>query len=155
MGLDDAGAKQGVDDDHVIQVLLRACLTGVIPPDATFRAMPLLVRWLCEDPAPLSAKTLQEAILDPATPLDVIMEMKEHAKDLVSSASTHAERAVATTLYYATIASAILFHGTRITQYSPGTLAISFDALIGQGWMLPELSAHFEKARAICNKSTK
>jgi len=58
-------------------------------------------------------------------------------------------------IYFGAIASALLFHDTKITSYSYPSLAESFKTMTEKRWMAPELARHFSKARNLCKKKTK
>jgi hypothetical protein len=143
----------GANRDRVFREVLRARLTGTLALDtAVAGALPCFVNQLCEEFLPQPGRSLAETLLDPETDPDAVRAIKAYAKSLASRSSGDAERAVATALYYAAIASALLFHGQRITGYSYRVLALSFRVLAEKAWMLPELAEHFTEARRMCDE---
>ena len=104
---------------------------------------------------PLQGRSLGEVILDEETELDVLSEIKEYGKSLSTAPESEVDRDIGLTIYYAAIASVILFHNQRITSYSFGALAEAFETLIDKRWMNPKLARHLAKARTACRKKMK
>jgi len=64
--------------------------------------------------------------------------------------TSEARKAIATTIYYAAIAGALLYHDKKITAYSYQELGKSLSRLAGKEWMTPELTEMFSHARNVC-----
>ena len=120
----DSGAAEQAKAD-----LLRARLAGPLPP---------------------GGRPLGEALLDEATAPAVLERIKDYGKSLVRRKQSDAEHSVGTAIYYAAIASALVFQGTKITRHSYPALADAFDKLSEKPWMAPELLRQFSRAREIC-----
>ena len=133
--------------------LLRARLAGTLPlaPDVV-DALPAIFGRLSKELIPLSGKTLDEVLRDPDVSLDVIQTVKDYAKDLASRAGSEADHAASIAIYYAAIASAVLFHGKKITRHSFESLAESFETLGHKSWIPSDILRHFSKARKLCEK---
>jgi hypothetical protein len=63
-----------------------------------------------------------------------------------------ARRPAATVIYYASIASALVHHGHRITRLSYETLQNGYKELMEKPWVPAELKSLFEKASGVCRK---
>ena len=72
---------------------------------------------LCQDAAQ-SGEVLLSTICEPQTPLAVLQGIKELAKSLAGKASTEQERAAASFLYHAAVATALGRHGKNISSRS-------------------------------------
>jgi len=154
------GVEQGPSGEpsvHEIKAdLLRASLRGTLPLDsAVVEALPALLGRLREEVLPLGGKPLGEVLLDERTELGLLDKIKEHWKGRSAAGSSEAAHAVGITIYFAAIASALLFHDTKITSYSYPFLAQSFETMTEKLWMAPELARHFSKARKLCKKKAK
>lgn len=99
--------------------------------------------------ADLAGEPIGRQLLDPAIDLAVIRRIKNHGRKLAESARSKPQRRVASTIYYAAIAAALLFHGTRITSHSYADLGKSLRRLMDETWISPSLTELFRKASAI------
>jgi hypothetical protein len=99
---------------------------------------------------PLAGKTLVEVLLGPRTDLGLLRAIKECCKRLSSGLESKAEAAIATTLYYAAVASALVYHNKKITQHSWDALDEAYRLLMDKPWMDPELAELFSRARSFC-----
>ena len=104
---------------------------------------------------PLGGRAVGEALLDERTELAELVEIKEHGKAMSVSGETEIERDAGLAIYYAAIASALLYHGTRITAYSYAALVDAFGRLIDKRWMDPKLARHLAKARKKCKRKAR
>ena len=104
---------------------------------------------------PLQGRALGEVLLDEETELDTLVEIKEHGKALSTSTESEVDRDIGLAIYYAAIASAILFCGEAITTRSPKALADVLGTLIDKRWLNPKLARHLGKACKICEKKMK
>ena len=65
---------------------------------------------------------------------------------------TEADQATATVVYYAAIASALLFHQRRITEHTYDKLEKAYGDLEQKDWIPSELKELFRKAKAACQE---
>ena len=144
------GEKDGrepPDPTEAKEHLLRWVLAGALPGQGELqKSLPAMADQL----HPLGRRPLGEVLLDAGTPLEAIQEIKSHGKRLAAGTRPEEEHSVAVTVYFAAIASAMLFHGKKITSHSWPALAEHFDGLAGKTWMAPELAGHFARARELC-----
>lgn len=102
-----------------------------------------------------SQRSLKEHLLDGRTKLGVIKAIRRHAKETAAKESFEAEHAAITTVYFAAIAHALAFHGTKITTYSHESLRSSFTKLLAKSWMPKDLAELFNSAVQICDQQGK
>jgi len=139
------------DENQQMKDLLREQLTRPLPRGTLFCDVLLMVMdQAAYDTKPLTGKSLREVLMSPQSDVSLLQAIKESSKKLSSTLDSEAEAALATTLYYAAIAGALVFHDRRITQNSPEKLAESFSLLIEKKWMTEELIDLFSRARHIC-----
>lgn len=149
------GADGGREDGLIKgkEALLRARLEGTLPlAAAVVDALPVVIGRLREELLPLGGKPLGEVLLDPETGLDTLGAIKDFGKKLAVSQEAEDEHAVSIAIYFAAIASALLFHDQRITRYTYPGLKEAFDTLTEERWMTPRLARHFSKASRACRK---
>ncbi len=136
--------------------LLHARLAGTLPLDkSVVEALPAIVGHLCEELLPLRGEALGKVLLDRSTELDVLEIIKAYAKQLAKSNENEVDHAVSVAIYFAAIASALLYHDRKITSYSYPVLADALGKLIDEAWMAPELARHLAKARKCCEKEAR
>ncbi len=153
VGLDSQDQERSDQPPAITGDLLRARLAGTLPLDeSVVDALPVILQRPCEELAPLSNKTLGEVLLDSQTDLPATKTLKEYGKTLALRHRSDADHDSAIAIYYAAIASALMFHDQKITQYSYADLASSFEMLIHKPWMVPELDRHFSEARKFCQQ---
>jgi len=92
-------------------------------------------------------RTIRDLLLGPSTNLDDLKALKQYAKTLVRQSATDAAKAVASTIYYAAIAAALVRHGEKITQHSDEDLDRGLALLAEKEWMAPELGQLLTQAR--------
>jgi len=98
----------------------------------------------------LAGKSLVEILLDPKSEAGLLQAIKDYSKNLSCSSTCEAEMAAATIIYYAALASLLIYHEKKITQYSYEALAESFALLMEKKWIAEELVELFSSARRIC-----
>ena len=150
----DSDSEKGKDNSpQTTAELLNARLDGVLPLDTTvMEESPTILGRLQKDLLPHGGKTLGEVLTGPKSDLAAIKKIREYAKTMAARKGTGTERAVAVALYYAAIASALLFHNVKITTHSYKLLDASFDKLINKPWMSAELAQLFANACTLCRK---
>lgn len=153
----DAGASEDErPPDRVTEDLLRDRLAGPLPLDkAVVDSLPVILGRLCRELLPLAGKPLGEVLLDPDTELSVLETVKDYGKGLPLGRKKGPEHAIAIAIYYAAIASALLYHDRKITEHSYENLEKSFAMLIDRRWLPPELSRHLAKAGKACKRKMK
>ena len=139
--------------DKAAGELLQARLAGTLPLDtAVVDALPAILGKLQGELLPLAGKSLGEVLLDANTELNAIKSIKDYGKKLAARRDSEADHSAATAIYFAAIASALLFHGERITSYSYEHLRESFNELRESTWIPSELYRHLSKACRMCEK---
>jgi hypothetical protein len=98
----------------------------------------------------LIGRSLQEILFSPESSVKQLQTIKEISKRLTTTAIFEAERAVATTIYHAAIATCLVHHDRKISNHPYDRLDESFALLIDKKWMANELIELFSQARSIC-----
>lgn len=89
-----------------------------------------------------------ELLMDAAAGADVLVAVKEYAKDLVRNAGSESEVAAATALYYAAIGAAFVHTGVKITEHSDERVVDALADLESRAWLPAQLRDLFHSARA-------
>lgn len=147
---DDAQEPCG-DPSRQIARQLRDRLAGPMPMSAAVvEALPVIVGKLQDKLLPHHGRPLGELLLDEHTSLETFQAIKEYGKKLAARQDSEADHAVGVAVYYAAIASALLFHKEKITTHSNEYLAASFENVQKQEWLPVELRKHLKKAERKC-----
>ena len=101
----------------------------------------------------LVLRSLGDLLAHPLPPLRALELVKNFAKVNRESPHSGLPRPVATVLYYACIAAALLRHNSRITQLSAADLAQGFDWVLAQPWINGRTRAMIRLARQKCDES--
>jgi hypothetical protein len=147
----DSDHQDHGSSDESTAELLQACLAVTVSADtASLGGWSGILKRLRGESGPDPGQKLGDVLTDPRSNLDVIRQIRRYAKQRASREDSEPERAVATTIYFAAIANALLFHGAKITTYPYESLEASFNKLIAKHWMPTKLAEFFAKAREAC-----
>jgi len=147
IGSDCGQEHRTADTDQQRRDLLLDHLASSLPPDrALLELLPKVLGHLCQQLRPFSGESLHTLLLDPKVDVLVLERIKDHAKELGTIATSELEREVALTLYFASIAAALLYHGTKISQHPWKHLEQSFRTLKSRPWIPADLVRLFTAA---------
>ena len=147
----EADQTELADPAELTAISLQNKLDGPLPPDPDAVAkLPTLLDNIYNELVPGGRRSLGEALTEPKTDISTILRIKDHAKQTVTQDCPQTQRTTSLTIYYAAIASALIFHDRKITTYSYDALAISLAKLLDKPWIPPDLVEHLNTARKIC-----
>jgi len=125
-----------VNKDEEREELLCDFLATSLPMDQeTLDLLPGIFKGICRDLRPFSGESIGSLVIDPQTDFTVIERIKNLAKELGSSTDDETEREVALAIYYTSIASALVFHDVKLSQYDYQELKQAFRTLSRQEWI--------------------
>jgi len=149
IGVDDPDPASG--NDERMAGLLREQLSCVLPKGSLlFDALIMMMGRLGCDVRSLAGRSLLEVLLSPHTDVGLLQAIKDCSKKLSADLDSRMEATLATTIYYAALASCLVHHDRKITQYSYEALDRSFATFATKKWIAPELAALFMRANGIC-----
>jgi hypothetical protein len=130
---------------------LRNILTNPLSLDpATPDSLPTVLNWPFDKVIAAAGGTVIDLLLDSGTDLAVIKVLKDYGKELARQGGPKGKQAAATIVYYAAIASALVFHQQKITKHRLDRLHEAYTALAGKPWIPSELRNLFRKASDVC-----
>ena len=139
------------DKDRSVACVLEAKLASELPLDVSVAdSLPAVLGRPCDCLRGYRGRSTAEVLLDPQADVSALTVLKDYAKELVRRSRSEVTTSVATVLYYAAIASAIVFHDAKITQHDYGQLERSFAELAREPWLTADLQALIAGARQIC-----
>jgi hypothetical protein len=131
--------------------MLREHVTSALPTGLLLLdALVMMMGRRGHDTRSLVGKSLMEVVLNPQSDIGLLETIKDCSKKLSCMLDSKTEAAIATAIYYAVLASALVYHDKRMTRYSYDALDQSFALLMGKKWMAPELAELFDRARRVC-----
>jgi len=137
--------------DKRLAEMLRRHLTEVMPGKSLlFSASSEVSATRQCDLTSLAGWSLLQVLFSPESSVNQLQAVKEASKRLTTRSVSETERAVATTIYHAAIASCLVHHDKKITQHSYDKLDESFALLIEKKWMAQKFIELFSHARRIC-----
>ena len=138
-------------EDMLYDILIR---TLPIEP-LVVESLPSVIKGLSSRLHSLAGKPIGELLQDPATDIDTIRKIKQYAKKSGTSTDSEDEKDVFLAVYYAAIASALIFHNQKITQHSYSDLQHFFSSFVQNDWILDELVSLFSRAQEYCLEKTR
>ena len=136
---------------------VRDRLEETLPLDRSMlKSLPVVLVSLCEKLGVLAGEPIGNLVQNPKAEISLIRKLKDYSKKLSECAKSEAENDTSIAIYYAAIASALVFHDLRITKFSFESLNKAFCSLIDKPWMSGELITLFRKGLEVSqNKSKK
>ena len=148
-GRQEPAEEAGDERAAVMQGFLEETVTGY---SAAMGMVPVIARHFYQEVLKLSERSVGELVTSATTNVDVLRAIKQQSKDAASTSNIPAERDVHTVLYYAAIASALVFHNTIITELGFAELKKAMDQLNQKDWVPLSLKELFHDGSAICAK---
>jgi len=153
-----AGQDKLTEEQKKAELLLDR-LVEPIPLDPTVTStFPGTLSYVLEQFRPFVGCSVGSLLLDPDTDPSVIWQIKDYYRGKAESYPSELERQISTIIYYAAIASALLFHeeslfkGKKITTLSYKELEEFFSQLLNIRCLTPDLVKLFKRAHTICRK---
>jgi hypothetical protein len=98
------------------------------------------------------SEPIRNILINSNSDIELIQKIKRHGKRLSQTTSSEIEHETANVIYYAAIASALVVHEKKITQFSYKDMEKAFSVFIETGWISNDLKELFEKAIEYCHK---
>jgi hypothetical protein len=151
IGSETDQAESDVDRDSKKTELLRDLLAGALPARSPKgESQSIEKTHLQSVVSSIADKPIEKLIQNSGTDVALIRKVKDHGKKLSDRAKSKAEYHVANTVYYAAIASALVFHDKKITKYSYRDLDKYFRRLDKEKWIPEALRSLFSRAAEYC-----
>ena len=116
--------------ERMAALLQEQLASALVRHSLLFDTLMMMLDQQGHDTCALAGGSLGEVLLSPRSDIGLLRGIKECSKNLSERLNSHAESALATTLYFAALASALVHHDRKITQHSYEKLDESFALLI-------------------------
>lgn len=110
---------------------------------------------LCDISGISKTETFKSVIKNDKVELGLLIKMKDYFKNLSGKSTTEMEHQIYNSIYYAAIASALLYHHERITRYSYEELATNFTRLLKEDWLPNYILKLYQEAQSYCTSKIK
>ena len=151
IGSDTEEAEKFADPESKKTELLRDLLAGILQthsPKAQSRPKEQKLRKSVIHS--VTDLPIEKLLHNPETGIILLRGIKDYGKKLSGKAKSKVEYQAANTLYYAAIASALVFHDRRITKFSYKDLEVYFRRLDQENWIPEALRKLFARACEYC-----
>lgn len=151
IGGDTKESNGELDDNQLKAEMLCRTLSQILPiHKSQMDMLPSTLNQLYHSMDLLVGETITELLNNPSTDISFIEGIKRYGKDLSAQVNSKTEHEVATAIYYAAIAHALVYHSERITRFSYEELKTSFARLVKEKWIPRDLSSLFKAAGKYC-----
>ena len=116
-------------------------------------SVPALLGHPCGELLPLAGRPLGKTLTGAGTSLEALEALRDYGKALTLRWEEGPEYAVATTIYYAAIATALIFHAQKIASRPFADLGQMMGLLASTAWMTPSMVRLFAEARRLCQEA--
>jgi len=153
---DIKGTHGGLSEKRKKTQMLNSRLAQTLPLDKSqIGALHVVLGELCHTIGLLAGGTILALLHDPSTDISLIVRIKRYGKRLFVRAGSEAEHEVATVIYLAAIASALVYHDVVITKSSYRKLVVFFSCFTKEKWIPRDLSDLLRVARKCCRARAK
>ena len=151
LGVEGTDSVDILCDPKALAAQLHDQLTTELPRDSfLLEPLSIFVKRLGGDIQSLAGRSLGGILLDKESDITLLRAIKDYSKQLSFALVSEAEIAIAITIYYAALASSLVYHDKKITKYPYEALEQYFTMLMNKKWMVPELAELFSRACNIC-----
>ena len=162
MGLSGGPAAPADDidpDERRTDFLYQILISPLPPASGVQSSLPDLITGQFQDLLSISGKPIGELIQDKQTDLLTLRKIKDYCKQQGTDATTNEEKEqqdAFMAVYFAAIASALLFHNTKISHHQDEDMHRFFALFASKSWVIEELRALFNKAsqRTVSDSNT-
>lgn len=147
-----AAAEDREDEEYKADLLYDILNHPLQVDGPAINMLPAPLRGLSRKIRPIAGAPLIELLTRSDTSISTIEAIKEYAKESGTTGNSEDKNDVFLAVYYAAIASALLFHNKRITQHSYKDLEQFFSLFTEKDWILEEIKGLFRKARIHCER---
>jgi len=105
---------------------------------------------LCDISGISKGETLKTVIKNDTVELGLLIKIKDYFKELSGKSTEETEHQIHNVIYYAIIASALLYHHEKISSYSYEKLAASFARLMKEDWLPDYILKLYQEAEKHC-----
>jgi hypothetical protein len=128
-------------------------MAAALPKDFFDQAdLPDHLSVLCDISGISKNETFKSVIKNDKVELSLLVKMKDYFKELSSESSDEMEHQIYIAIYYAAIASALMYHDEKISSYSYEELAANFGRLSKEDWLPEYILKLYRKARTYCSQ---
>lgn len=156
LGLNSGSHEMDKDEAEQKTDILYEILYSSLPVDpSVVNSLPPVVKGLSSKLRSLAGHTIGELLQNPKTDISTLRKIKNYAKDSGTSSNSEVENDVFLVVYYAAIASAVVFNHKKITQHSYKDLEQYFSSFTQKDWVLDEIKGLFHGAQKHCRRIAK
>jgi hypothetical protein len=156
IGEDTKRSKRRMSEAEKKEEMLHRLLSGTLPLEKSqIDMLPAVLGQLCRTLGLLAGESIISLVQNPAADISLIERIKQYGRELSDHAHSEDEREVATVIYFAAIANALMFHKSKISKLSYEKLESAFLRLMKEAWISSELRVLFSNVHKLCKEKAK
>jgi len=153
IGLQGSDTRDSLHACRTSTEVLKEMLAGKLPLDPAMPdSLPALLNRPCDELLTAADRTMGDLLLDSRTDLALIKALKDYGRELRCRDEPKSKQTAATVIYYAAIASGLVFHRHKMIQHSYGKLQEAYVDLGQKDWIPSDLKDLFRKAHVLCQQ---
>jgi hypothetical protein len=152
---DNADQDKNEENDNQTKRLRDRLAEKISLDKIVAQILPKAFAQVCKEIQPFTGNSCGVLLNDPLTDITILEKIKDNHKKLAQHLNTDTEYEVITAIYYAAIASALVYHDRKITSFSYDHLNDKYNSLLQNTWLTPDLRNLFQKAAAVCGRKMK
>jgi hypothetical protein len=145
----DSGGKPGADESKT-DLLLDRLAQPLLPDTAMSRFVPDMPEYLVSVISSNESIHVSDLLFNKEVNIALLRRLKNDNGRMSQQADTRVRKDVAVALYYAAIASALVFHHLKISDFRLEDLDKAFQKLQKKEWISQDLRDLYGKAASIC-----
>jgi len=154
LGRTSEATNEPLDHAEAREQLLCELLMSTLPiSKAVSGTLPELLQGQLRDLRSVAGEPIGDLIENPNTESYILERIKDYAKHEGTESGHEVNEDVYLVIYCAAIASALAFHGKKITEHTEGDLKRFFQSYTEEEWVLQELKELFCKALRMLQES--
>lgn len=146
---DDSQAEL-TEDQKKAQLLLDRLAEPLLLDPSVVKMLPSIPSLLSSAMELCDGESIGQILMDPGTDISVLRKIKGFNNKASRRTDCPIECDTAIAVYYAAIASALVFHNKRISRFGYEELEKSFAQLADKPWMDPSIVELFGRAGQVC-----
>ena len=153
LGLGSKPRDLRIDAGEQKMDMLYDVLTSTLPAEpAVVDSLPDVIRDISSGLRSLAGRPIGDLLQDQTTDITTTIKIKQYAKDSGVSTGSESKREVFLVVYYAAIASALVYKHEKITLHSCKDLEQFFLSFVKKPWVLGEIRDLLDRAQTRCRR---
>jgi len=149
---EEEGTNKDIKDKTKAELLCDRLAQKISIENFLAQILPKAFAETCKNIQPFTGNSYGVLLNDPLTEIIILKKIKEENKKLAQHKNSDIEYEIITVIYYAAIASALVYHDQKITSFSYDHLKDKYISLLNNTWLTADLRNLFQEALNSCSR---